>query len=40
MAYHRTRRLQSAGGAEAQSLFDLPASEEGIPAATDDVQAG
>jgi hypothetical protein len=34
MAYHRTRRLQAAGGADAQSLFDLPATtEEVIPAA-------
>jgi DNA-directed RNA polymerase subunit beta' len=26
MAYHRTRRGQSKNGAEAQSLFDLPAA--------------
>jgi DNA-directed RNA polymerase subunit beta' len=28
MAYHRSRRMQSAGSAEAQSLFDLPAADE------------
>ena len=41
MAYHRTRRQQSAAGAEAQSLFDLPvgggddaaAAAEDVPAA-------
>jgi DNA-directed RNA polymerase subunit beta' len=40
MAYHRTRRKQSAGGAEAQSLFDLPVAGEDIPVAAEDAQAG
>jgi DNA-directed RNA polymerase subunit beta' len=40
MAYHRTRRGQSKNGAEAQSLFDLPAAEEVGSAAAEDVQAG
>jgi DNA-directed RNA polymerase subunit beta' len=40
MAYHRTRRKQSRGGAEAQSLFDLPAAGEETPATAEDAQAG
>jgi DNA-directed RNA polymerase subunit beta' len=40
MAYHRTRRKQSRGGAEAQSLFDLPAATEDAPVAAEDAQAG
>jgi DNA-directed RNA polymerase subunit beta' len=40
MAYHRTRRKQSAGGAEAQSLFDLPVAGEDTPVAAEDAQAG
>jgi hypothetical protein len=40
MAYHRTRRLQSAGGAEAQSLFDLPPTDEATSVAAEDGQAG
>jgi DNA-directed RNA polymerase subunit beta' len=40
MAYHRSRRAQSAGGAEAQSLFDLPVPEETPATATEDSQAG
>jgi DNA-directed RNA polymerase subunit beta' len=40
MAYHRTRRGQSKNGAEAQSLFDLPAAEEVGSAAAEDVQVG
>jgi DNA-directed RNA polymerase subunit beta' len=40
MAYHRTRRKQSRGGAEAQNLFDLPAATEDAPVAAEDAQAG
>jgi DNA-directed RNA polymerase subunit beta' len=40
MAYHRTRRKQSPGGAEAQSLFDLPAAAEDVSVAAEDSQAG
>ena len=40
MAYHRTRRKQSRSGAEAQSLFDLPAAAEDAAVAAEDSQAG
>jgi DNA-directed RNA polymerase subunit beta' len=40
MAYHRSRRAQSAGGSEAQSLFDLPVAEEAPSVAAEDTQAG
>jgi DNA-directed RNA polymerase subunit beta' len=40
MAYHRTRRKQGSGGAEAQNLFDLPVAAEDTPAAAEDAQAG
>ena len=40
MAYHRTRRKQSRGGAEAQNLFDLPAAAAEAPVAAEDAQAG
>jgi len=40
MAYHRTRRGRSKGGAEAQNLFDLPAATEDSPVAAEDAQAG
>jgi DNA-directed RNA polymerase subunit beta' len=39
MAYHRTR-ADSPTGAEAQSLFDLPAPEEGCSVAAEDARAG
>jgi DNA-directed RNA polymerase subunit beta' len=40
MAYHRTRQKQSRSGAEAQNLFDLPATVEEAPVAEEGTQAG
>jgi len=40
LAYHRSRRLQSAGGDAAEGLFDLPVAGEEDKPATETVQAG